>query len=154
MLAKLDANDQGILNSFVNNDFDAKQLPTLGSILTETYEEPEGPSGGTVSGTYTLTAYQAQSITLAAGETVELVSSADFGGNQWWTPNVVLQVNASSATTLGWSWTDDGETQSATTTASGYYVVNIADAPNEDGLYVIRLTAVTAGTISVAIAQG
>jgi len=154
VLAKLDANDQGILNSFVNNDFDPYLLPTLGSILTETYEEPEGPTGGTVSGTYTLTAYQSQSITLAAGETVELVSSANFGGNQWWTPNVVLQVNASSATTLGWSWMDNGATQSATTTASGYYVVNIADAPNEDGLYVIRLTAATAGTINVAIAQG
>jgi len=154
VLAKLDANDQGILNSFVNNDFDPYLLPTLGSILTETYEEPEGPTGDIVSGTYTLTAYQSQSITLAAGETVELVSSANFGGNQWWTPNVVLQVNASSATTLGWSWMDNGATQSATTTASGYYVVNIADAPNEDGLYVIRLTAATAGTINVAIAQG
>ena len=69
-------------------------------------------------------------ISIGAGETVELVLTDWLEGNQWWTPNVVLQLNGTDGRmhTLTFSWNEivnNGGSSSLVDT--GNHTVNVRD---------------------------
>jgi len=155
ILAKMDDNDKSILNVFAEEDFSA--LPSLGSFLTESGSPDEGNTGDEGNNS-AITVYDlsngAKTITFAAGETVEIVSST-WPGNQWWTPNIVLVANSVSGNAtpkMEWSWVNTNGTTTAVETSSGYYfTVNVPDSPNEQTRYVIRVKALSAGSVNIAL---
>jgi Ca2+-binding RTX toxin-like protein len=177
VMAMLDSSDQGILKSFVNNDFDntatlgeiAKGLgsatPTTSGGGTTTpgggTTTPGGgtttPGGATTTQSVDISGSAEKTVTLAAGQSVLLTATTWPLGNQWWTPNLILVFNSASGAipSLQTAWDVAG----ATTTVNGqtnsyYYTVNIPDTPNANGTFSIRVTAQTAGSFKVRLTTG
>ncbi|MFA6623117.1 MAG: hypothetical protein WCS54_03310, partial [Fibrobacteraceae bacterium] len=150
VLSKLSENDKDILEAFVSNDFEPETFPSLSSFLDGAGAAGGNSGTGEVSATYDLSD-GAKTITVAAGDTVELVSTTWPVGDAYWHPNVVLAVNGSMTPQLLWEWDENGTARSVSSAPGYYYAVDIPDSPNETGRYVIRLTAVTAGTFSVSL---
>jgi hypothetical protein len=146
VLDLLSENDQTVLTGFAENDFNS--LPSLGSVLDGLGNDDNG--GNTGDGVYDIS-YGAQTLTLSAGESAEIVSYV-WPGNPWWTPNIILTVNGDSAPELLWEWDNvTGAPSSVQTAAGHYFIVDIPDAPNEENRYVIRVVAMTAGTFTIAM---
>lgn len=152
VLTTLDNTDKGVVNQFASNDFGSAQ--TLGDIIkgkgSATPTPPTPPTTPpTGTGTEVFTNTETQ-VTLAANQEIEIYSTTypTTGGN------ILLAVNSvgNMIPNLQYSWT----TGTTTTTVNGqtsswYYTVDVPDAPNTTGKYVIRIKALSAGTFKIRL---
>ena len=178
VLATLDQNDRNVVSAFGSNDFGTMQTLTLGDIIKGKGSAAAGSTGtgtgtgtstgtgtgtGTSTGTGTTTTTVRsinisnsveQTVTIAADETVEIISTTWPVGNQWYTPNVGLVVSSANGATpgLAFSWDESGIMKTSTQAANYYYVVDVPDSPNTVGKYVIRVKGLAAGSFKVKLA--
>ncbi|NLB64736.1 MAG: hypothetical protein GX801_11655, partial [Fibrobacter sp.] len=154
LMSRLSANDAGIFSSFKEYDF--SRLQSISSVLenglgTETGSGSE--PGNQV--TEVNLSHGPKVVSLAAGETIKIVSSTYPGqDNPWWNPDIILVLNSvggASIPAATLSYQLNGTTHTRTSSSSYYTTLDLPEAPNAAGLYEVYLTVAETCSISVML---
>jgi hypothetical protein len=151
ILSMLDADGTLVKNEFVKNDF--AKASTLG-VIAQGLSTPTTPVNPTVD----LSSLQDVALTMSAGQEVALTATNWPGKTTGSSYDIVLDFTSNGAALPGLqvSWLVNGSTQTGSVQAGSWWsrVNAIPDSPNDNGMYTIRLKALTAGSFKVKLANG
>jgi len=151
ILSMLDADGTLVKNEFVKNDF--AKASTLG-VIAQGLSTPTTPVNPTVD----LSSLQDVALTMSAGQEAVLTATNWPGKTTGSSYDIVLDFTSNGAALPGLqvSWLVNGSTQTGSVQAGSWWsrVNAIPDSPNDNGMYTIRLKALTAGSFKVKLANG